>query len=736
MHLEAALRLSSILLVAVGFCGLVITGEIPFGLILLGSWALIVSLAQLSHSRTSWIFFRVSPMVWNFLILVAFVFFAIDLFWVSQDILQANVHFLIVLMVNKLLTLRYRKDFLQLYVISLLELLASAAMTVELGYGAVFLAYLLVATWTLLLYHLRSEAAELEPPEHGDGEQWLASSPAPAKAAGSAQITGSFFWTTNGIAVSAFCLTLAIFFLIPRIGVGFLHSNRINLIRTAGFSERVNLGVIGAIKLDPTIVMRVEFPDIKGPIPERFYADRLYFRGMAYDHYDGRSWANSFRRQPLDRWPSGDFRISAGGTREGLRQDIMIEALDTSVLFGVSFVGSIRGHFQTVQVDGMGGLSLPERSTARFQYTAISTLSRLLDEERVATTLTYPQDVKEDYLGLPRSSQRVADLARTVTTGANTAFERASLLERHLRDNYRYSLDVGDSSPENPIEEFLFVRKTGYCEHYASAMVLMLRTLSIPARLVTGFLLGEWNDFGGYYTIRQQDAHAWVEVFFPGSGWIIFDPTPNVAATPPNPLWAMAGRVVDSLRLKWYRYVIQYSLGDQIRIAQGIRERGDSVRARFAAWFGVFGRVTVSLRSAASELLGALRPHAGAPAMPKAWPVATAALLAAVFLLVVIRAGRWLRWKPATVRTERHHAVVRLYVRMLRLLEARGFRKAPGATPLEFARVVAREWTAVARVVEPLTDLYCRVRFGQAPLSHEDLQSAESLLTALRAVKR
>jgi hypothetical protein len=75
-------------------------------------------------------------------------------------------------------------------------------------------------------------------------------------------------------------------------------------------------------------------------------------------------------------------------------------------------------------------------------------------------------------------------------------------------------------------------------------------------------------------------------------------------------------------------------------------------------------------------------------------------------------------------------------MRMLRLLEARGFRKAPGATPLEFARVVAREWTAVARVVESLTDLYCRVRFGQAPLSSEDLQSAESLLTALRAAKR
>lgn len=734
MHLEPAFRLSSILLVAVGFCGLIITGELPFGLILLGIWALIVSLVQIGQSRSRSIFFRVSPMVWNFLILAAFVFFAIDLFWISQDILQANVHFLIVLMVNKLLTLRHRKDFLQLYVISLLELLASAAMTVELGYGAVFIAYLLVATWTLLLYHLRSEAAGIQPVEDLAGEEWLGPFPAGA-ARDRGPITASFFWTTNGIAVSAFCLTLAIFFLIPRIGVGFLHSNRMNLIRTAGFSERVNLGVIGAIKLDPTIVMRVEFPDIKGPIPERFYADRLYFRGMAYDLYDGRTWANSFvRRQVLDRLPWGDFRLSPGRTA-GLRQDIMIEALDTSVLFGVSFVDTIRGSFHSLQVDGMGGLSLPERSSTRFQYTAISTPSRLLDEERITTGLTYPQGINEDYLQLPDPARRVADMARTITTGATTAFEKASLIERYLRDNYRYSLDVGTENPVNPVEEFLFARKTGYCEHYASAMVLMLRTLGIPARLVTGFLLGEWNDFGGYYAIRQQDAHAWVEVFFPRSGWIIFDPTPSVAAAPPNALWAVAGRVVDSVRLKWYRYVIQYSLGDQIRIAQGIRERGDTIRTHVAEWLTVVGQVAASVRTAVRDLLHSIRPPAVAGSIAWVWPAMMACLLA-ILLVFVIRAGRWLTWRPAKVRNERQHAVVRVYARMLRLLEARGFRKAPGATPLEFAGLVAREWTDAARWVEPMTSLYCRVRFGQALFSNEDLQQAETLLTALRAAKR
>ena len=90
---------------------------------------------------------------------------------------------------------------------------------------------------------------------------------------------------------------------------------------------------------------------------------------------------------------------------------------------------------------------------------------------------------------------------------------------------YQYTLDVGGHRSDSPLDDFLFTRKTGYCEHYATAMVILLRTLGVPARLVTGYFASEWNNFGHYYAIRQQDAHAWVEVWFPRSGWITFDPT-------------------------------------------------------------------------------------------------------------------------------------------------------------------------------------------------------------------
>src|SRR5256884_9575328 len=160
MNLERAFRISSILLAASGFTGLILTGELPIGLVGLGAAALALSFMQGAGWNAVWLVFRLSSGAWNAILASAFIAFGVDLLWISQDLLPAGIHFLILLMVNKLLTLQQRKDFLHLYAISLLEILAAAALTVELWYGAVFLAYLLAAIWTLLLYHLRNEAGK------------------------------------------------------------------------------------------------------------------------------------------------------------------------------------------------------------------------------------------------------------------------------------------------------------------------------------------------------------------------------------------------------------------------------------------------------------------------------------------------------------------------------------------------------------------------------------------------
>lgn len=713
MTLERAFHFCSLLLAAVAFTGLVLTGEIPAGLAVLGLAALAVTIARTIGGGGGRLVARIAGLpasAWTVLLVAVFVSFGVDLLLMSRDILPAAVHFLILLMVVKLFHLRHRKDFLQLYAISLLELLAAAALTVDLWYAGIFIAYVFAAIWTLILYHLRNESEEVH------------KGPSPI----AMPVTRQFFWTTNGIAVGSFCLTLVIFFLIPRIGTGFFQKNRTELIRTSGFSEKVDLGVIGAVKLDPTVVMRVEFPDVRGPVQ-----DALYFRGAAYDTYDGRSWANrSSTRRTLERTLDGAFLVStpqaaAVAESSGLRQEILIEALDTTVLFGASFVESIKGGFQVVQVDGVGGLSLPYQTSARFQYSVRSIPDRLRESDRTAASLSYPGLIRKRFLQLPDMSPRVGTLAREVAGAARAPYDMALAVERHLRQNYQYSLDVGTSVSASPVEDFLFTRKTGYCEHYATAMVVMLRTLGIPARLVTGFLPGAWNDFGNYYSVRQQDAHAWVEVYFPGSGWVTFDPTPNVPAAAPSFFWKF-GKVVDSIRLKWDRYVVQYSFRDQMAAAKSLREGGEKVRTEVSGFLSALTRGMASVKAWLTESASAY-----------GWFL-VGGLVAGVLVVGVVLAWSRLgnRARHADPRTARQVAAIHLYERMLRILEAQGLLKPPGATPLEFMRQVAREGGEAARCVESLTGLYCRVRFGQAPFSSDDARQAQELLAGLQAVRR
>lgn len=728
MNLEHAFRLSSILLAAIGFAGLVLTGELPLVLVVLGVLALVASMAYVGGWGAEWLVFRVfrlSRLAWNILMVAAFLVFLGDMIFISRDILTAAVNFLIVLMVNKLFNLQQRKDFLQLYALSFLELLASAALTMEFWYSAVFLAYLFAAIWALLIFHLRNEEEEVRSAGRS-GE----SSVDPGGASGA--VTARFFWTTNGIAVGAFCITLAIFFLIPRIGAGFFQKGRGEPIRISGFSEEVNLGVIGAVKLDPTVIMRVEFPDQRGAFTE---SSRVYFRGGAFDKYNGRAWGNSFgRRRMVEILQDGSFKVSRnlkppGAEGPKVRQEIILEALDTAVLFGMSFMDSVKGNFPFLQADGMGGVRLAYPPSIRFQYTVLSIPDSLLEEDRVAPSPIYPPSIKKPFLQLPKMNPRVAELARAVTQGAPTPYEKVRAVEQHLRRTYRYSLDVGPELPSSPVEDFLFVRKTGYCEHYATAMVVMLRTLGIPARLVTGFLSGEWNDFGNYYTVRQQDAHAWVEVYFSRSGWITFDPTPDTDASIPLPLWAKAGKMMDSVRLKWDRYVIRYSFLDQIAVYQDLRDRSDKVKSKTSGFLASGKGLWASFRQQA----GAFLREEGRTIM--GWLVGCVAGVALV-LTVVIRRKQQGQLLQAGIQTVSQLAAVRLYRRMLRFLESRGVPKSPGVTPLEFARLVTREWREAGRVVEPLTDLYCRARFGHAPLSPEEFKQADTLLSGLRSTRR
>ena len=708
MTLQRALRVNTRVLTGIAFSTLAGTGKLSLPLVVMGFISLIMSAGQEWKWGAGRLKFRLSQAGWNGLLIVACLAVVGDFLWGTRNILQSSLYVLVFLMANKLLTLTRLKDIPQLFVIGFMEFLAAAVLTVDLWYALAFVVYLLTAIWALLLYHVSCETVQ----KSGNVDvTCLSVTPIP--------FTTRFFWTTNAIAIAALAVTSSIFLVMPRTGFGFFQKSQGTPIRTSGFSEKVDLGVIGAVKQDPTLVMRVQFPDIEGEPSER-----VYMRGATFDHYTGQSWINSFsRRRVVAKTEEGVFEVAKKSAhRRGPRviQEILVEALDISVLFGLPVAAEIRGPFTSVETDAMGGLWLTQPLPGRLQYSVTSIPHYLSTEDREGDLSQYPAEGTSRFLQLPPMGPQVRELAQAMTMATTTPHGMAIAIRDSLLGNYQYTLDVGGHRSDSPLDDFLFTRKTGYCEHYATAMVILLRTLGVPARLVTGYFASEWNNFGHYYAIRQQDAHAWVEVWFPRSGWITFDPTPGTAKESSNPFLKQMGSFIDSFRLKWDRFVIHYNFSDQMTLAKGLKQHSDSVRE----W--------VSRGLYSLELRDWTFHEGGSTSLPGAiW-----LYLMGIFVcgLVGIYA-LWLRARRARFTPmKRHVHGIRMYERMLKLLTTQGFEKSPNATPYEFSQRIMRECPPAGPMVQALTELYYHTRFGQEPFSPCDLQKVEQLLTHLATV--
>jgi hypothetical protein len=651
---------------------------------------------------------NLSRQIWTSVNLAVLAFFIVDLSLYSQSLLTACTHFVVFLMINKLFNLRTPQDHFQLYLISFLQLLAASTYTIEVSFLISFVLYLLTATWALLLHHLTTEKSNSPGrPSGGQPPGW------------SSGLTWPFFMSTNTIAVAALGCSLLLFIFIPRVGLGFFHRSQSSLIRTSGFSNEVDLGEIGSVKKDPTVVMRVQ---PSRPLPG---VEGMYWRGMVYDFYDGRRWRNSFGSGRLVASEgNGIFNLAYRQYPErAISQEIILEPLDTPVLFGAPYVIQIGGQFTTIRVNTMNSISLPMVPATRFEYTLTSVLPSLERSDTETQTIPAASPQLRPYLQLPEGSDRIGQLARDILRGnpsADTVLQKIMAIEKYLGTNYRYTLDVQPTSSGMPIEDFLFRQKAGFCEHYATAMTLLLRSLDIPARFVTGFLPGEWNDFGHYYTVRQSNAHAWVEVWFERSGWIPFDPTPMVPSDDEGGLLGLLGRSTDSLQWWWNRYVIYFSLHDQINLANEVKEGTMKVRMQF------MNRVS--------------------GAFDAAWDFLSSALLHPILIMLAVlcgagalfwgmrhldfsRSGITRPWRKRLRKVQPHA----FYYQMLDLLRAKGYPKPPALTPREFLPRVPAAPLPLRSVAAELTDLYYRVRFAGDPLSDREETRVAELLHNLKS---
>ncbi len=260
-----------------------------------------------------------------------------------------------------------------------------------------------------------------------------------------------------------------------------------------------------------------------------------------------------------------------------------------------------------------------------------------------------PDLERRRFLQLPDLSPEIARLARDVTAGSRDPLEAANRLSLFLSTNYSYSLSKRETSIDL-LQDFLFIRRAGNCEYFSAALAVMLRSLDIPSRVVGGFQRGEWNPYGRYFMVRLADAHAWVEVYFDGLGWMTFDPSPRAQPEPRTGPWALSLQL-DAARMRWYRYVVNWSLQDQRVMVSTVQRQAQDFRLALT-WPRDWGG--------------------------RSWLIAAAGLLAAGGL-------GWLVWRARFRGTAGRSArMPRFYERALRQLARRGLAPGPAETARQF----------------------------------------------------
>ncbi len=560
----------------------------------------------------------------------------------TGDVFLAVAHLTIAFQAIKSYDLKEPWDHLQVYFMALLQLIIASELTYSLLFGVVFMIFMVLFVTAMVLSHFLKEDYSARP-----------------------DVKKPVFV----ISLLTLISTLIFFVAVPRTAHRFVgRGHERGEIRTTGFSDTVDFGSFGPVKLDPTVVMRVQMAGNLGAA--------YYWRGLTLDYFDGRTWRKSMtamRSVPGEN----EYVVSEYMGGPEVAQKIFLEPIDSHVIFGLSKVLSVKGDSFRVRSDDSGDIFFWRKSSRGAEYTVSS-----------AVTRRYPGRFSPIYLQLPPGMERVAALARRISYGTRTDLEKAGTIEDYLKRNYKYSL----SAPKpprgmSPIENFLFRSKEGYCEHYATSMVVMLRSLGIPARIVDGFHGGERNEYGGYIIVRQSDAHSWVEALINGM-WTRFDPTPSVPSTQPP----MLSLMLDSLRMTWARYVIGFSSVDQRQIIRAF---------------------TLPFMPGAARSARPAKPGSGFYFIP---------LLVAVALLVYFAAGR--------ARQGRHDFISAKFVALRRILRKKGIAITPATTAGEIRREAGR-LNAHAEVERFLT-IYERHRFGARSISPAERREYISLLREIR----
>ncbi len=548
---------------------------------------------------------------------------------------DAGVTLIVVLLCLKTLELRARRDAFVVFFLSFFTMLTNFFFSQSLATAAAMLVALLGLLTALVNTHMPVGKPPL-----------LAS----ARIAGAMALVGA-------------PIMLVLFLLFPRLaplwGVpADAMSGR------SGLSSNMQVGNIANLALDDSIALRVSF---EGPVPQQ---SELYFRGPVLSSFDGREW------RPLRSSFAPRMQLVAG-----------LEVFGAPVRYAVTMEPSNRpwlmvldATVQQPKVPGIGAAMSAELQwladrplTDIVRYTAQSHPQFRHGPQRFNATLS-------DFLSLPpgfnpRTLQYAMDLRRDPQYANADAAQLVNVvLERLRRGGYVYTLEPGVYG-QHTADEFWFDRKEGFCEHIASAFVILMRALDVPARVVTGYQGGERNTIDDYWVVRQSDAHAWAEVWMPQRGWVRVDPTAAVAPSrigalqraraPQGTIASALGNVSPALALNlraawdamnnsWNQWVLNYTQSKQLNLLKDI-----------------------GFESPSWEDLGLV--------------------LAGVLVLVSLAGALWTMWERS-----QHDPWLRLLRRTERRLARAGVQLAPNSPPRRIAAQLTEQWGEQHPALAPL----------------------------------
>lgn len=433
--------------------------------------------------------------------------------------------------------------------------------------------------------------------------------------------------------------TFIFFYTLPRFTLGVIHGNPIGARSTSNFSTEVSINS-NPVSLDYSIVMRVEKE--KGTSP-------IYISGVRYSTFLNGKWYKNEQKEKIFPDMLSNFLQT-----NGRKATIYLEPNNTDVMFKIDYAKGFFGNFNYIYKDALENyyFDAPFLKTIKYDsYYSVEPLREFLSNDEL-----------KKFLDLKGIDGEIVSLGKKITNGKSSLEDKVNTIVSYLRDNNEYSLNP----TANDIYDFIINHKSGYCEHFATAFVILARASNIPARLVSGFVTSEWNNNLNYYIVRAKDAHTWAEVYI-GNEWIRIDPTP-----PSQIEVSKFSLFIDSVRMFWYKNFVTYNSESQIKLFEKVSNG-----------FSSFGKVTLNIVSVLQKrnILFAF----------------LLAILSAALFFIVIKS-------------------LKVDIVTKKVLELIGNDKNESETLLEFAKRKGKE-----KEIEKIITLYYEYRFGKNYALREEI---------------